>query len=243
MCGRYTAKKNAVELADEFDAEIFVAEDLEADYNVAPTKRVHIVRSTKPEEGGSAAEARTSGARELTVMRWGLIPSWAKDEKIGSKMFNARAESLSTKPAFRSALKRRRCLVPADGWYEWKKADGKTKQPFYMSSADSSELAFAGLWEIWGDKPNRLTTFTIITTDSVGPLQDIHDRMPLVLPPHLWDEWLDRSTEDVADLLAPPTLEVVDGIELRPVGTEVGNVANNGPSLIDRVEPLATRLF
>lgn len=241
MCGRYTAKKSAVDLADEFDAADTTGDDVRADYNVAPTKRVPVVRSSRPPDGDRPADWKS---RELTVMRWGLVPFWAKDLTIGSRMFNARSESVTTTRAFRSAVKRRRCLVPADGWYEWqKKPDSKDKQPYYMTSVDGAELAFAGLWEIWGEGEDRVTSFTILTTDSVGPLQNIHHRMPLVLPAARWDAWLDREREDVADLLRPPSTELVDALELRPVGAKVGNVRNNGPELTERAEPEAVGLF
>jgi putative SOS response-associated peptidase YedK len=173
-------------------------------------------------------------------MRWGLVPFWAKDPAVGSKMINTRAETALEKPAFRKALARRRCLVPTDGWYEWRRS-GKEKDAFYMTGRDSASLVLAGIWESWrnpraapGESP--LITFSVLTTDSVGGLADIHSRMPLLLPERHWARWLDPDTADVSSLLAPPPLEIVDTLELRPVSDKVNNVRNNGPELIERVE-------
>lgn len=171
-------------------------------------------------------------------MKWGLVPFWAKDPKVGGRMFNARVETVASKPAFRRALKKRRCIVPADGYYEWKKLDdGKKKQPYYMTSPDGSSLAFAGLWELWGEGDDRLTTFTILTTEAAGHLEEVHDRMPFMLPPESWSRWLDPSEEDVEAILAHPDLARADSLELWPVGADVGKVANNGPDLITEVAP------
>jgi putative SOS response-associated peptidase YedK len=182
-------------------------------------------------------------------MRWGLVPFWAKDPSVGARMINTRAETAKEKPAFRKALTRRRCLVPADGWFEWRAGapaagGGKRgpKEPFYMTNPDGASLAFAGLWETWRD-PNGapgarpLITCSVLTTDAVGRLTEIHDRMPFVLPRQRWAGWLDPDRTDVTDLLAPPELDRVDGLELRPVSTKVNSVRNNGPALLERVEP------
>ncbi|GAB3297521.1 SOS response-associated peptidase [Epidermidibacterium keratini] len=236
MCGRYTSKKNPVELAEEFDAEDRIAEQRRPDFNVAPTRNEPVVRAERDQHGPQAA-------RELVEMRWGLVPFWAKDPKAGGRMFNARAETLTTKPAFRSAVKKRRVLVPADGWYEWKKSeDGKTKQPYYMTTQDGSSLAFAGLWESWGTGEDYLQTYTIITTEAQGQLTEVHDRMPFLLPASAWGDWLDPDRDDVTDLLATPDLERGEQLELRPVGADVGKVANNSPELIERIEPGAVLL-
>ena len=236
MCGRYTSKKNPVELAEEFEAEDRIAEERRPDFNVAPTRNEPVVRAQRDERGPQAA-------RELGEMRWGLVPFWAKDPKAGGRMFNARAETLATKPAFRSAVKKRRVIVPADGWYEWKKSeDGKTKQPYYMTPQDGSSLAFAGLWESWGSGDDYLQTYTIITTEAQGQLTEVHDRMPFLLPASAWADWLDPDRDDVSDLLAAPDLERGEQLELRPVGADVGKVANNSPELIERIEPGAVLL-
>lgn len=230
MCGRYTSKKNPVEIAEEFEAANHVPAERNPDYNVAPTRHVPVVRAQRDDDGSPAG-------RELVQLRWGLVPFWAKDPKVGGRMFNARVETVSTKPAFRSAVKRRRCIVPADGYYEWLKRDDGSKQPYYMTPQDGSSLAFAGLWESWGEGQDRLHTFTILTTDAAGHLEQIHDRMPFMLAPDTWGAWLDPSIEDVEELLRHPDLARAESLELRPVGPDVGKVANNRPDLITRVEP------
>jgi putative SOS response-associated peptidase YedK len=245
VCGRYAATKDPATLAAEFDA----VDDTEsyqprADYNVAPTKdEVTVVQRHPRDEEGNPDPDTT--VRSLRVMRWGLIPHWAKDKSIGSRMINARADSAASKPAFKTSLARRRCLVPADGWYEWRR-EGKAKQPFYMTSTDGSSLAFAGLWATWRDKSEEdaepLVSYTVLTTDAVGQLTDIHDRMPLVLPREHWDRWLDPDVDDVSDLLVPPSPELVEALELRPVSSAVNSVRNNGPELLERYEPDPTDL-
>ncbi len=174
-------------------------------------------------------------------MSWGLVPSWAKDRKTQGRMFNARVESVTDKPAFRSAYAKRRCLIPADGWYEWQIVDGPDgpmKQPRYMVPPDGHSIAFAGLYEFWrgGDGPT-LSTCTIITTPSVGVLTEIHDRMPLVLPRTGWTRWLDPAVNDPSDLLKGWDEADGEHLELRPVATTVNSVDNNGPELIAAVEP------
>jgi putative SOS response-associated peptidase YedK len=236
MCGRYTSKKNPVDIAEEFHAANLVPDDRTPDFNVAPTREVPVVRAQKPADDAEH-DQRLGERRELVRMKWGLVPFWAKDPKTGGRMFNARVETVASKPAYRSAVKRRRCIVPADGYYEWKKLDGGKKQPYYMTPQDGSSLALAGLWEIWGEDENRLTTFTIITTASAGHLEEIHDRMPFLLPPTAWEQWLDPSVEDVQTLLEHPDLARADALELRPIGPDVGKVSNNRPDLIDAIEP------
>ena len=172
-------------------------------------------------------------------MSWGLVPSWAKDRGTAGKMFNARVESVADKPAFRTAYAKRRCLVPADGWYEWRALEGPTKQPMYMTPEDGHLIAFAGLYEFWrgGDGPT-LSTCTIITTPSAGALAEIHDRMPLVLPRDAWARWLDPTEKDPSDLLSSWDEAAGEHLELRPVSTEVNKVDHNGADLIQRAEPL-----
>jgi putative SOS response-associated peptidase YedK len=216
VCGRYATSKSSLDLAALFGATDDV-EGLEPDYNVAPTDPVPVVRIT-------------SGARHLNIARWGLLPHWAKDPRVGARMINARAETVATSNAFASAFERRRCLVPADGWYEWVR--GKNgKQPYFMTPADGQVAVFAGLWANWG--PEKLLTCSIVTTAAVNDLALIHDRMPLLLPPSRWDEWLEGAADP--SLLAPPSSSDVAGLELRPVGSAVGDVHNDGPELIRRV--------
>lgn len=244
MCGRYAATKDPATLTQEFDA----TDETEghapgADYNVAPTKKIVAVVERHPRDADGEVLLDEPAARQLRVMRWGLVPFWAKDPAIGSKMINTRAETAATKPAFRKALARHRCLVPADGWYEWQKGTGPKgrKQPFFMTSPDGSSLAFAGIWETWRDPKDPgsapLVTCSVITTDSVGGLTEIHDRMPLVLGREAWQRWLDPDVADVAELLAPPPLDLVDRLEVRPVSDRVNSVRNNGAALLERVEP------
>jgi len=254
MCGRYTLTMEPESLYGAFDAEpdleaggaagLYGGDPVRPRYNIAPTVTVPVVRV---DPRVPPADAR----RQIEPMRWGLVPSWAKDLSVGNRMFNARAESLSTKAAFRTALARRRCLIPASGYYEWKKlpqesvpgSSGRTrksvlKQPYFMTPADGSVMAFAGLWEYWRSPDgDPLVSMTIITSDAVGPMRDIHDRMPLILPASEWEAWLDPQV-DPGPLLTPPSEELVAGLELRPIGPRVGAVANDDPELLQRVEPI-----
>ncbi|WP_199432452.1 SOS response-associated peptidase [Qaidamihabitans albus] len=247
MCGRYAATKDPATLMAEFDAvDGTEGHAPSADYNVAPTKKVVSVVQRHPREADGTVLDEEPAVRSLRVMRWGLVPFWAKDPAIGSRMINTRAETATEKPAFRKALSRRRCLVPADGWFEWRAAEGggkkAPKEPFFMTSGDGSSLAFAGIWETWRDPKAAaddppLVTCSVLTTDAIGRLTEIHHRMPLVLPRQRWDAWLDPDRTEVDGLLAPPDLGFVDSLELRPVSTRVNNVRNNGPELVERAEP------
>lgn len=233
MCGRFVSASSPEDLADYFDAAID-QEALGANFNVAPTHEVPIVR------------ARDRN-RSINLLRWGLVPFWAKDLKIGSKMINARSETVAEKPAYRRAFAKRRCLVPADGFYEWANVPGqKAKQPYYIYRSDGEPLVFAGLWERWSPKTEDgdeseaesaevIETFTILTTGANGDMEPVHNRMPVMLPPAVWDTWLDPATDLVAltDLTAPAP----DGLlELRPVSTAVNRVGNNAAHLLDAVE-------
>src|ERR1700735_3759206 len=243
MCGRYASARKRIELLEEFRVERDrVSAPLEPDSNVAPTKRVYALttRDQRPSKHSSESSSASSDdaqggangrsgrdgpsgvARELRVVRWGLVPFWAKDPKIGSRMINARAETVSSKPAFRHAFKRRRCLLPADGYYEWQRPDGSSedkpvgkgaKQPYFITSGDGGPLAFAGLYELWRDAalPDDherawLWTATIITTSASDELGKIHDRMPMVIEPDRWADWLRAAAPrpaHPAPLLAP----------------------------------------
>ena len=209
-----------------------VEERLEPDFNVAPTKRVAVVVSAK-------------GQRALHVARWGLVPSWAKDPSMGARLANARVETLAEKPAFRSSVAKRRCLVPADGYYEWYQPpadpgiavkDRPRKQPFYVHPADGSSVAMAGLYAWWrdpagGDDAPWLLTCTIITTAATDALGHIHDRMPMTVERADWQRWLDpEQAVDPVDLLHPA---MNDDLLVTPVSTLVNNVRNNGPALIE----------
>lgn len=237
MCGRYASVKDPGRLAAEFDAFDATGDDAPGpDHNVAPTDAVYGVVQRHPRDADGVRDlSRTE--RSVRVMRWGLVPKWAKDPSIGNRMINARVETVTSKPAFRMAIKYHRCLLPADGWFEWRR-DGRRKQPFFMTHGDGSSLALAAIWATW--RPSEaegspLVSCSVLTTDAVGPLAEIHDRMPLVMPAARWEQWLDPEREDVAELLAPSP-ELVADLELRPVSTTVNDVRNNGPELLERVD-------
>lgn len=243
MCGRYASSRSPDDLAEEFEVvDSRLDKPLAPDYNVAPTKDVYAVL-----ERSSKDHPEQPPARQLRTLRWGLVPSWAKDPGIGSRMINARMETVAEKPAFRKAFAARRCLLPADGYYEWYPTSqsgrsGKPlKQPFYIHPADGSVMAMAGLYEIWkdptrdDDDPDRFRwTCTVLTTDAPDDLGKIHDRMPLLVTRDNRDAWLDPGTEKdrLLDLLVPAQQT---GLQAYPVSPAVGNVRNNGPEL---VEPL-----
>jgi putative SOS response-associated peptidase YedK len=243
VCGRYAATKDPATLAAEFDALDAMADDAPAtDYNVAPTKDIVAVVQRHPRDADGNADPSTT-VRNLRVMRWGLIPVWAKDRSIGARMINARAEKAATTPAFRTSVAKRRCLLPADGWYEWRR-EGKVKQPFFMTRPDGHSLAMAGLWSVWRDPAVEdgppIVSASVLTTDAIGPLADIHDRMPLLMTPDRWAAWLDPDVDEVDDLLAtPPPEDLVASLELRPVSTKVNSVRNNGPELLEPGEEKA----
>lgn len=227
MCGRYVAATPTEVLVEWFGVDdVKVDEDeVPPSWNVAPTREVLAVAESKSADG----------RRQLGSFRWGLVPSWAKDPSEGARRINARAERVATAPTFRKALRSRRCLIPADAFYEWEKVEGeKRKQPWLAKRADGQLMAFAGLWEAWRDVEGKwLRTCAIITTDSAGPLSDIHDRCPVILEPDEWGVWLDRETtepEKVLPLLGPPDPDL---LELHRVGYEVGNVKNDDPSLLN----------
>jgi len=239
VCGRYASSRDAGELAEEFGVEELRVDDpLPADWNVAPTKEVYAVL-TRPPKDDRPQE------RQLRTLRWGLVPSWAKDRSIGNRMINARMESVAEKPAFRKAFASRRCLLPADGYYEWYPTEQRTKagkplkQPFFIRPKDGGVLAMAGLYEIWRDpsKPEDdphpfLWSCTVITTDAPDDLGRIHDRMPLMVERDRWAEWLDPARAGALDLLVPAA---PGRLEAYPVSTRVNSAGNNGPEL---VEPL-----
>jgi putative SOS response-associated peptidase YedK len=264
MCGRYASARKRIELLEEFRVERDrVADPLAPDYNVAPTKPVYAVmtRDVRASEAAPAGDRAADGpraevsgvARELRVVRWGLVPYWAKDTKIGSRLINARAETVDSKPAFRQAFKRRRCLLPADGYYEWQRPDGSesdtpgrkagAKQPYFIFREDGAPLAFAGLYELWRDAelPDDherawLWTATIITTSAPDALGQIHDRMPMVIQPDRWQDWLDPAASDPAELIPLLAPAAAGGLTSYPVSQAVNSVRNNGPQLIERVE-------
>ena len=258
MCGRFVSARKRLELLEEFavtrDA---VGADRDPDYNVAPTKRIYAVierepksaeasagtsgREPKPAEA-SAGSAEHEPERELTLLRWGLVPSWAKDTSVGSRMINARSETVAVKPSFRAAFAKRRCLIPADGYYEWV-TEGKAKKPFYIYRADGGILAFAGIYELWRNSlvPDDhedawYWSASIITTQATDEIGRIHDRTPMTIASDSWADWLDPANRDKESLLAtmrPAMHSGASGLASYPVSTAVNSVRNNGPSLIE----------
>lgn len=254
MCGRYAASKDPDALVEEFEVEeTLVEQPIGPDYNVAPTKPVYVVLERRPKKDDEE-QAPSSVQRQLRVARWGLVPSWAKDPKIGSRMINARMETVSEKPAYRRAFAARRCLLPADGFYEWytpsepaadqppTRSGKPRKQPFYIHPEDGSTMAMAGLYEWWHDPTKErddpqgwLLSTVVITTEASDAVGRIHDRMPLVVARDDWQQWLDPDLADsevVHRLLTPATSQ---HLAAYPVSTRVNDVRHNGPEL---VEPL-----
>ena len=237
MCGRYATTKGAPDLTAIFDAYDDTRDGLTVDYNVAPTDPVPVVRMS-----------RSLGGRVLCVARWGLVPSWAGDTRGAARMINARAETVATTKAYARAFATRRCLVPADGWYEWVRTPGGGRQAYFMTSPEP--VVFGGLWSVWGTE--KLVTCSIVTMAALGDLALVHHRMPLVLAPDRWSAWLAGGGEP-DEILAPPDDVTLAGIEIRPVGPAVGDVRNDGPALVERVpapplgappeEPVALTLF
>lgn len=220
MCGRYTLRARLNQILEEFAVEN--APEWHPRYNIAPSQEILTVRMHE-------------GRRVVELRRWGLVPSWADDPKIGYKMINARAEGLADKPSFRSAFKRHRCLVVADGFYEWQKS-GDAKQPMFIHRRDDRPFAFAGLAEYWskGDKP--IASATIITTEANPLMTGIHDRMPVILPPEAYGIWLDSEFEGRDTLLALLKPYEPDDLTAVPVSTLVNSPKNEDPQCI---EPLA----
>jgi putative SOS response-associated peptidase YedK len=241
MCGRYASSRRPEDLLEEFEiVESRVEKPLEPDFNVAPTKEVYAVVERPPSK-----DSPEPPQRQLRVLTWGLVPSWAKDPKIGSRMINARMESVAEKPAFKRAFAVRRCLLPADGYFEWYPTEQLTakgkprKQPFFIRPKDHGTLAMAGLYEIWrdptrdDDDPHRFRwTCTVITTEAEDDVGAIHDRMPLMVGADRWGSWLDPRTpqDSLLDLLEPAA---PGRLEAYPVSADVGNVRNNGPELLE----------
>ena len=218
MCGRYTLIASPEAIRNLF--RYAERPNFPPRYNIAPTQPIAVVRLINRQ-------------RQFVLMRWGLLPSWVKNPKEFSLIINARGENVIDKPSFRAAMKRRRCLIPADGFYEWK-AGGPRKQPYYIHARSGEPLAFAGLWETWtGPNGEELDTVTIVTTDANRTLSPLHDRMPVIVPPEAFDLWLDSDNVDAATAAAlivpaPDTL-----LEAWPVSTDVNRVANDNAHLIE----------
>lgn len=241
MCGRYVSSRNPEDLVTLFEAVPPPREQLtvEPSWNVAPTDSVWAVLDHADRHGGPVE-------RQLRALRWGLVPSWAKDPAVGARLINARAETVATKPAFRRAFARRRCLLPADGFYEWQPVPAREgrkayKQPYFIAAEDGAVLALAGLYEWWRDPAVAdrddpaawWATCTIVTTDATDAAGRVHERMPLTVAPADRDLWLDPGVDDpdrLRHLLTAPG----DGrLAVRPVSPAVNSVRNNGPQLLD----------
>jgi len=241
VCGRFISRSTPDELVEQFHVdEVAIPDAAEPDYNVAPRAKVMVVRERDHQ-------------RVLSRIRWGLVPSWAKEIGIGDRMINARAETVATKPAYRRAFAKRRCIIAADGFYEWKVVGTPTtpkgrpkKQPYFIHRPDDAPMAFAGLWEVWKVPPDQvgtapddgdgwLRTCVIVTTRANDRLASVHDRMPVVLPESGWERWLDRDlvdTESLGDLLVPAP---DDEFSLHPISTRVNRAVNNDELLISPV--------
>lgn len=225
MCGRFTLRTPASQVARLFTDLELTPPEITPRYNIAPTQTVSAVR-TLAKNGFAWSE-----------LRWGLIPFWAKDRAIGSSLINARGETIATKPAFRAAFKSRRCLIPADGFYEWQKLDGGKKQPQYITLRDGRPFCFAGLWESWTDKSTNETveSCTIITTDANERLVPLHDRMPVIIDPDDYRPWLDREFKDTAWLSSKIRSWPADDMTFYPVDTIVNNPRNEQPECIEAI--------
>jgi len=233
MCGRFVSSSSPEKIAEYFGAA-FGGESLGENYNVAPTNDIYGVVQ------GADGELR------LEVFHWGLVPAWAKDRKLGQKMINARAETVATKGAYKSAFRKHRCLIPMDGFFEWKagesggpltKAGKPAKQPVYVHRLDGEPLAVAGLWSAWKDPVSGadadwLHSATVITTSANDTMAPVHDRMPVILPQSAWAAWLDRDNHDLETLSGLLLPAAGDLLRVDPVSTEVNNVRNRGPELI-----------
>ncbi|WP_432540695.1 SOS response-associated peptidase [Kineococcus sp. SYSU DK002] len=247
MCGRYARSRSDDELADLFDVGELVGDPPPASYNIAPTQQARVVleRAPRGDDGTDERAGAGSGAvtRQLRTLRWGLVPVWAKDARIGNRMVNARVETVTEKPAFKRAAARRRLLVPADGYYEWEEREGRAqKVPHFLHAPDGGVLAFAGLYEVWPDPakaeddPDRwLWTFTILTTRAGDALGHIHDRTPVIVPPDVRDDWLDPTLTDLD--LVRQVLEALPEPELatHEVSTAVNSPRNDSPDLLTPV--------
>ncbi len=228
MCGRYVSVSSPTILAERFHVEEVRTGETEPNYNVTPRAEIPAVADSR-------------GRRVLDLVRWGLVPSWAKSISVGDRMINARAETVLTNNSYKRPFERRRCIVPADGFYEWQTIEGqKVRQPWFIRRRDGEPLAFAGLWSIWhdrnlGDDAPRIRSCTIITTEPNELMRDIHNRMPVILPESAWDTWLDAENHDVQSLTQLLVPSPSDELEAWPITTRVNKPDHNGPELLERV--------
>jgi putative SOS response-associated peptidase YedK len=224
MCGRFVGFRSLDELKIYFPIDKAACE-VTSNFNIAPSQEILTI-------------VNHDGENWLNKFHWGLVPFWAKDISIGNRMINARAESISEKPSFREAFKKRRCLIPADGFYEWKGEKGR-KQPMFITMPDKKPFAFAGLWEAWRKKDDLDTIYkscTIITTQASESIRDIHNRMPAILKPQAYRPWLDPDNQNVAELDNILKNEIVTELASYPVSNQVNSTRNNDPSFIESIE-------
>ncbi|MDA1365304.1 SOS response-associated peptidase [Glycomyces algeriensis] len=224
MCGRYANSKSSPSMAALFDAADLIAGAWDPRYNIAPTTPAPVVRRSKSRD-----------ERVVELARWGLVPPWASDPGVGNRMFNARIETVSTSRAYKRPFASRRALVPADGWYEWRKLPGGGKQPYFFTRPGG--VVFAGLWDTWNRGDVNLMTFTVLTCPAVDEaMATVHDRMPYVLPPERFAAWLGEEDADEGELLAGPAPSLPDDLEIRKVGRSVGRADNEGSELVRPVD-------
>jgi putative SOS response-associated peptidase YedK len=219
MCGRYNLRATPQEIQEFFD--LFRTPDWTPRYNIAPTQRVLALRFDE-----------SATPREPVLLRWGLIPAWAKDEKIGASLINARVETVAEKPSFRTPFRRRRCLIPATGFFEWQAATAGPKQPFHIHRTNHALFAFAGVWERWGKGEQAVESCTILTTAASAELRPLHDRMPVILRPEDYDPWLAPSGYTVEELLALVRRSSLADLTADPVSTLVNNPRHESPDCV-----------
>jgi putative SOS response-associated peptidase YedK len=234
MCGRFVQVSSPDLLVERFNVDEVASPHHEPSYNVAPRATVYAVRDRAVDDGRR---------RYLSELRWGLVPSWAKDPRTGDRMINARAESLADRHAYQRAFQKHRCLVPADGFYEWQRR-GRRKQPMFIHRRDGEPMAFAGLWAAWRDGNDAdaewLRTCAIVTTNANDKIAPLHDRMPVVLEERDWDRWLDPTATDTDELTQLLVPSADDLLVAYPVSSAVNSADNDGPELVERVELEAT---
>ncbi len=219
MCGRFTLRASAREIATLFDLD--EVPGLQPRYNIAPSQPVAAVRIDP-----------SQGKRTIAMLRWGLIPRWAKDPKIAFRTINARAETVASKPAFREAFRKRRCLIPADGFYEWRHQKG-VKQPFFVQQKEGRPFALAGLWEQWQRDGEQIQSCTIVVTQANAVLRTVHDRMPVIVSPADYASWLDPTSHDETLLASLVAACANVDLEIRPVSTLVNNPRNDLPACVE----------
>ena len=226
MCGRFLSVATPEQLAEHFEVDEVRAETLEPRYNVAPTQDVYSV-------------IERDAVRRLGTLRWGFVPSWAKQLKGSRQPINARIEQLATSGMFKRSFASRRCLLPADGFYEWQaRGEGRRKQPYHLVDPDGAPLAFAGIWSVWRDPqvedPDPLFSAAIVTTAARGEIEKLHDRMPVILPRRLWTDWLTAQPDDAPHLLDAVAALDAPRLVAIPISDRVNSVSNDGPELLER---------